>query len=155
MVNLRYQDAQCEFPERLVAEWLVEAIEAGAIARNHTQVLAVDVRQGRVKGIFIRDLLSGKEGRVEGSWIINATGPWADRICQRSASELRARCWVEFAARISCYRDFPECPIPQCIRRLRMDARFSYSVEPANSCWHYGSRRPRRSGESSAIGRGS
>ncbi len=79
-----YQDAQCEFPERLVAEWLVEAVEAGAIARNHTQVLAIDVRQGRVKGIFIRDLLSGKEERVEGSWIINATGPWADRICQRS-----------------------------------------------------------------------
>src|SRR5712691_200592 len=25
-----YEDAQCEFPERLVAEWLVEAMEAGA-----------------------------------------------------------------------------------------------------------------------------
>ncbi len=79
-----FQDAQCEFPERLVAEWLVEAVQAGAIARNHTQVLAVDVRQGRAKGIFIRDRLSGKEERVEGSWIINATGPWADRVCQRS-----------------------------------------------------------------------
>ena len=80
-----YHDAQCEFPERLVAEWLVEAVEIGVMARNHTQVLAVDVRQGRVKGIFIRDILSGKEERVEGSWIINATGPWADRICQRSS----------------------------------------------------------------------
>ena len=27
-----YEDAQCEFPERLVAEWLVEATEAGAVA---------------------------------------------------------------------------------------------------------------------------
>ena len=27
-----FEDAQCEFPERLVAEWLVEAIEAGAVA---------------------------------------------------------------------------------------------------------------------------
>ena len=26
-----YEDAQCEFPERLVAEWLIDAIEAGAI----------------------------------------------------------------------------------------------------------------------------
>src|SRR5258708_39773915 len=24
-----YEDAQCEFPERLVAEWLMEAVEAG------------------------------------------------------------------------------------------------------------------------------
>ena len=79
-----FQDAQCEFPERLVAEWLVEAIEAGAVVRNHTQVLAVDVRHGRAKGVLVRDRLNGKEERVEGAWIINATGPWADRVCQRS-----------------------------------------------------------------------
>src|SRR6267143_675289 len=30
-----YEDAQCEFPARLVAEWLVEAMEAGAVVRNH------------------------------------------------------------------------------------------------------------------------
>ena len=79
-----FKDAQCEFPERLVAEWLVEAIEAGATARNHTQVLAVDVRHGRARAVLIRDLLSGKEERVEANWIVNATGPWADRVCQRS-----------------------------------------------------------------------
>ena len=79
-----YEDAQCEFPERLVAEWLVEATEAGAVARNHTQVLAVDVRHRRVAGVLLRDQLTGKEERVEATWIINATGPWADRICQRS-----------------------------------------------------------------------
>jgi glycerol-3-phosphate dehydrogenase len=79
-----FEDAQCEFPERLVAEWLVEAIEAGATARNHTQVLAVDVRHGRASAVLIRDRLSGKEERVEANWIVNATGPWADRVCQRS-----------------------------------------------------------------------
>ncbi|MGZ4839968.1 MAG: glycerol-3-phosphate dehydrogenase/oxidase, partial [Terriglobales bacterium] len=79
-----YEDAQCEFPERLVAEWLVEATESGAVARNHAQVLAVDVRHRRVAGVLLRDQLSGKEERVEATWIINATGPWADRICQRS-----------------------------------------------------------------------
>ncbi|MGA9811374.1 MAG: glycerol-3-phosphate dehydrogenase/oxidase [Terriglobales bacterium] len=79
-----YEDAQCEFPERLVAEWLVEATEAGAVARNHAQVLAVDVRHRRVVGVLLRDQLSGKEERVEATWIINATGPWADRLCQRS-----------------------------------------------------------------------
>ena len=79
-----YEDAQCEFPERLVAEWLVDAMEAGAVARNHTQVLAVDVRHRRVAGVLLRDQISGKEERVEGTWIINATGPWADRVCQRA-----------------------------------------------------------------------
>ena len=84
-----FEDAQCEFPERLVAEWLTEAIEAGAVARNHTQVLAVDVRHGRATGVLLRDLLSAKEERVEGTWVINATGPWADRLCQRSRVDTR------------------------------------------------------------------
>jgi glycerol-3-phosphate dehydrogenase len=79
-----YEDAQCEFPERLLAEWLVEAAEAGAVARNYSQVLVVDVTHGRAKGVLVRDLLSGKEERVEAGWIINATGPWVDRVCQRS-----------------------------------------------------------------------
>lgn len=79
-----FEDAQCEFPERLLAEWLVEAHEAGAMVRNHAQVLAVDVAYGRAKGVLVRDLITGKEERVEGNWIVNATGPWADRICQRS-----------------------------------------------------------------------
>jgi glycerol-3-phosphate dehydrogenase len=79
-----YEDAQCEFPERLVAEWMVEAMEADAVVRNHTQVLAVDVRHRRVAGVLLRDQFSGKEERVEGTWIINATGPWADRLCLHS-----------------------------------------------------------------------
>jgi glycerol-3-phosphate dehydrogenase len=79
-----FNDAQCEFPERLVAEWLVEGIEAGAVARNHTQVLSVEIHNGRVTAASLRDQLSGKEERVEATWIINATGPWADAICRTS-----------------------------------------------------------------------
>jgi glycerol-3-phosphate dehydrogenase len=43
---LNYEDAQCEFPERLVAEWISEAADAGAVVRNHCEVLAIDVVQG-------------------------------------------------------------------------------------------------------------
>ncbi len=80
-----YEDAQCEFPERLVAEWMMEAAEAGAVVRNHCEVLAVDVAQGRARGVLLRDRISGKDERVDANWILNCTGPWADRICQRSA----------------------------------------------------------------------
>jgi glycerol-3-phosphate dehydrogenase len=88
-----YEDAQCEFPERLVAEWLTEAVEAGAVVRNHTEVLAVDVAHGRARGVLLRDRSASgtggsgasKDERVEAGWIINCTGPWADRICQRSS----------------------------------------------------------------------
>ncbi len=82
---LNYEDAQCEFPERLVAEWLTEAVDAGAIVRNHCEVLAVDVGHGRARGVLLRDRTSGKDERVDAGWILNCSGPWADRICQRSA----------------------------------------------------------------------
>jgi glycerol-3-phosphate dehydrogenase len=82
---LNYEDAQCEFPERLVAEWLTEAIEAGVVARNHCEVLAVDVVHGRARGVLVRDRVSGRDERVDAAWILNCTGPWADRVCQRSS----------------------------------------------------------------------
>jgi glycerol-3-phosphate dehydrogenase len=80
-----YEDAQCEFPERLVAEWLTEATEAGAVVRNHAEVLAVDVAHGRVRGVLVRDQITGRDERIDAGWVINCTGPWADRVCQRSS----------------------------------------------------------------------
>jgi len=84
-----YEDAQCEFPERMVAEWLMEAISAGAVVRNHMQVLGVDLANGRARGLLLRDWHSNREEKIEATWIVNATGPWADRLCQRSSIKLR------------------------------------------------------------------
>lgn len=81
---LNFEDAQCEFPERLVAEWCTEAADAGAVVRNHCEVLAVDIVQGRARGVLLRDRTTGKDNRVDAGWIINCAGPWADRVCQRS-----------------------------------------------------------------------
>jgi glycerol-3-phosphate dehydrogenase len=80
-----YEDAQCEFPERLVAERLTEAIDAGAVVRNHAEVLAVNVAHGRARGVLFRDRITGKDARVDAAWVVNCCGPWADRICQRSS----------------------------------------------------------------------
>jgi glycerol-3-phosphate dehydrogenase len=76
----QYEDAQCEFPERLVAEWLVEATDAGAVARNHTPVLEIEVAGGEARGLRLRDRLTARESRVQAGCIINASGPWADQV---------------------------------------------------------------------------
>jgi glycerol-3-phosphate dehydrogenase len=80
-----YDDAQCEFPERLVAEWLTEGLSAGVVTRNHTRVLRVLLRFGQVFGVIAQDLLTGDESRIEAEWIVNATGPWADQVCTESS----------------------------------------------------------------------
>jgi glycerol-3-phosphate dehydrogenase len=79
-----YEDAQCEYPERLIAEWLVEAATFGAVVRNYTEALEVERSDGFVTGVRLRDRVTSEEHSVEADWIVNATGPWADSICRRS-----------------------------------------------------------------------
>jgi glycerol-3-phosphate dehydrogenase len=79
-----YEDAQCEFPERVVAEWLGEALAAGAVACNYTQALKVARTSGRASGAYLRDALTGDEFTVGATWVINAAGAWAERIIKDS-----------------------------------------------------------------------
>ena len=79
-----YEDAQCEFPERLVAEWLAESVAAGGVACNHTELLEITRGNGRVTGARLRDRISGQEYAVRATHIVNATGPWADTVIAAS-----------------------------------------------------------------------
>ena len=80
-----YEDAQCEFPERLVAEWLAEAEASGVALCNYTEVLEIQCRNGRVAGARLRDTISGTEFEIAASQIVNAAGPWADQVLRASA----------------------------------------------------------------------
>lgn len=79
-----YEDAQCEFPERLIAEWLTEAVTAGATARNYTRLLQLLVSNGRVTGARLRDMLTGEEFEVTANHVVNASGPWVDLVARAS-----------------------------------------------------------------------
>jgi glycerol-3-phosphate dehydrogenase len=79
-----YEDAQCEFPERLVAEWAAQAASLGATIRNYTEALAIESHNGRVAGVRLRDHLTHAEYSVSCDWVVNATGPWVDGVCAAS-----------------------------------------------------------------------
>ena len=82
-----YEDAQCEFPERLVAEWLLEVMAGGGVVRNYTQVLQVQCMDGEATGARLRDRVSSLEFEVSARKIVNAAGPWVDFVV--GASGLR------------------------------------------------------------------
>lgn len=80
-----YDDAQCEFPERLVAEWLGQAAKAGAVLRNYCRALEIQQSNGMTTGVVFRDRLTDQECSVQCKWVVNATGPWVDQLCAESS----------------------------------------------------------------------
>ena len=76
----QYYDAQVTFAERLVIENILAAREAGADVRNHCPVIGINVRKGAVHGLQFVDHYSGEEIEVSARVIINAAGPWVDKV---------------------------------------------------------------------------
>jgi glycerol-3-phosphate dehydrogenase len=76
----RYYDAQVTFAERLVLENLLGARAAGAEICTYHRVERIRIDGGAVTGLDYVDTLSGEEKHCEASIIVNAAGPWVDRV---------------------------------------------------------------------------
>ncbi len=75
-----YFDDLLVFPERLCLENLLSAIRHGAKVFNYCQVEEVVRGPAGLEGLRVRDLLSGTVHAIPGRVIVNAAGPWVDRI---------------------------------------------------------------------------
>ncbi|MDJ0938238.1 MAG: glycerol-3-phosphate dehydrogenase [Woeseiaceae bacterium] len=76
----RYFDAQVEFAERLVLENVLAARAAGASIRTYTKVTGFEIDGGRVRAVAVEDMLTGERESLPVASVINATGPWVDRV---------------------------------------------------------------------------
>ena len=56
------------------------AADAGAVLANYLEVVALRDLQGRVAGVEVRDKLDGTEYGVDARVVVNAGGPWVDRV---------------------------------------------------------------------------
>jgi glycerol-3-phosphate dehydrogenase len=75
----RYFDAQCD-DARLVIATARSAVHHGALVSNYMAVQSLERTAGRVVGAQLEDRLTGEQAVVRASVVVNATGPWADRI---------------------------------------------------------------------------
>ncbi len=75
----RYYDAQVTFAERLVLENLIAARAAGAEIHTHSEVTRIDVENGAVSAVVFEDA-DGREQSVAVRAVVNAAGPWVDRV---------------------------------------------------------------------------
>jgi glycerol-3-phosphate dehydrogenase len=80
VAGAQYYDAQVTFAERLVLENIIGAANAGADVCNYSPVIGINVRQGVAHSVQFIDRESGDEVEVSTSMIVNAAGPWVDRV---------------------------------------------------------------------------
>ena len=74
-----YQDATTH-DGRLCLANVTAAAQAGATVLNYAEVVDLRLVGGRVRGAEVRDRLSGDTVSVEARAVVNATGPWLDRL---------------------------------------------------------------------------
>lgn len=81
-----FYDYQSIFPERLTLAFIKSAAEYGAKVSNYAPVQAfIYASDNRIKGVEVKDLLSGETKAVYADLIINCGGTWADKILSLAA----------------------------------------------------------------------
>lgn len=78
-----YFDAQVDSPERLTLENILDAREHGAQVFNYAEVTGALIEHGELRGVRVRDLLEGGIYQVRARLVVNASGPWFDRVAAR------------------------------------------------------------------------
>ncbi len=75
----RFYDAQCN-DARLVLATARSAMHHGALVANYMAVRSLERTAGRVVGAELEDVLTGERAGLRAGVVVNATGPWADRL---------------------------------------------------------------------------
>ncbi len=75
-----FYDAQMHSPARLALSYLKSAVQAGADAANYVEVTNFLRNGNRIIGVEAEDTLTGDKLKIRGKVVLNAAGPWAERL---------------------------------------------------------------------------
>ncbi len=82
-----FHDGQMYNPPRLVLAFIQSAVKAGALAANYVQARTLIRKGGRVIGIEARDVETGDPFEIRARIVLNAAGPWAEGLLERSLGQ--------------------------------------------------------------------
>jgi glycerol-3-phosphate dehydrogenase len=140
-----YYDAQIRFPERLVVENVRDAVVHGAAIHTYAPVTRILVDAGRARGVEWRQR-DGRSGRALGACIVNAAGPWVDRVLGQALSP--GLIGGTKGSHIVC-RPFPGAP-DRAVYAEADDGR-PFFVVPWNGLYLIGTTDERFAGEPGAV----
>ncbi len=125
-----YYDAQVVFAERLVVENMIAARDAGAEFRTYCRVDQVLTRAHSVQGVRYTDLRTDEQHELSASVVVNASGPWVDRVLHGIEPPLRKFMGGTKGTHI-VVPEFSGAPDTACYLEARSDGR-PYFVIPWN-----------------------
>jgi glycerol-3-phosphate dehydrogenase len=76
---------------RMPMRFFATAKANGADLRNYMEVLELTVDGRTVGGAVVRDHVSGKVGEIRADLVVNATGPWSERIAAMAGVDVPIR----------------------------------------------------------------
>jgi glycerol-3-phosphate dehydrogenase len=76
---------------RMPLRFFATAQQGGARIYNYMEVLGLDVQGGRVVGATLHDHVTGTEGRIEADLVVNATGPWSEKVATMAGVDVPIR----------------------------------------------------------------
>lgn len=77
-----FSDAQMYHPPRLVLAFVQSAVARGAVALNYVEARTLIRGGDSINGIIACDRLTGEEFEIGSRVVINAAGPWSERLLQ-------------------------------------------------------------------------
>src|SRR5690606_10660659 len=72
---------------RLTLENIKTGLQFGTVALNYAQVADFLYRDGKVRGVKVKDLESGLEFDIKAKYVVNSTGPWVDELREANHSK--------------------------------------------------------------------
>lgn len=72
---------------RLTIEVMKQAVQKGAVALNYSKVENLVYEDGKVVGVVVKDRITGEEYEIRAKKIVNAAGPWVDKIREKDQSK--------------------------------------------------------------------
>jgi glycerol-3-phosphate dehydrogenase len=76
-----YYDSQMN-DARVVLENILDAKSHGAAVFNYVKLEQFKIEGGALKGVLLKDQLTGQTIEVKGRFFVNATGPWVEQVAK-------------------------------------------------------------------------
>ena len=80
-----WYDAQIYNSERLLLEFILSAVQAGAEVANYVEAISFLQQGNRIVGVQAKDLQTGQTFDIQSKLVINCAGAWMDCLLEKAA----------------------------------------------------------------------